>query len=172
MPRGTPPPDCGGEASGGSGLFEKMSGVVPQQLFLGFAGQALPGDDVVDRIRELTFRMRIVGGVHQHAVAQKLGDIVEHVLAFVVLDAAEEAPAFHVVARPHLQSAVPPTYTACSSRRLAQNGSQPNPPSSTPMRKVGNRSNSPPPINEATKRMAPHGWAAARPIKMFSHRSR
>src|SRR5215469_7238905 len=79
-------------------LFEEPVGVAAEKLFRRLRLQALPGEDVVDRVGELALRMRIVGGVHQHVVTQEMGDIVEHVLAFVVLDAAEEPAARHVFA--------------------------------------------------------------------------
>ena len=53
--------------------------------------------------RELALGMRIVGRIHQHAVAQEAGDVFEHVLAFVMLDAAEEPPAHHVFGGLQLQ---------------------------------------------------------------------
>ena len=47
--------------------------------------------------------MRIVRGVHQHVVAQKPGDVLQHVLALVMLDAAEEPAAHHVFGWRHFQ---------------------------------------------------------------------
>src|SRR6516165_7465804 len=42
--------------------------------------------------------MRVVGGVHQDVVTEEVSNMVEHVLAFVVLDAADEPAARHVLA--------------------------------------------------------------------------
>src|SRR5216683_882798 len=61
--------------------------------------------------------------------------------------------------------ATPPTYSACSSMRLAQNGSQPKPHSSTPIRKLGYRSKIPPPIKDPTNRIAPQGREAPTKIR-------
>src|SRR6266700_1449639 len=47
--------------------------------------------------------MGVVRGVHQHPVAEKSGDGGEHVLALLMLDAAEEAAARQVLARLHLE---------------------------------------------------------------------
>src|SRR3984893_17839040 len=81
------------------GLLEEPVGVAAEQLLLGLRVKALPGEDVVDRVGELTLRVRVIRGVHQHVVTEEVGDIVEHVLAFVVLDAAEKPAARHVFAR-------------------------------------------------------------------------
>src|SRR5262249_20744938 len=94
--------------AGASGLLEEAGGVVPQQLSRGGAVEALPAKDVVDRIRELAFRMRIVGGVHQQVVTKEPGDIVQHVLAFMVLDAAKKPAARHISPRLWLPRATPP----------------------------------------------------------------
>ena len=84
-------------------LAEEMAGVLPQQLPPPVGPEARPLQDVRHRVRKLALRMRIIRGVHQHVVAQKLRDMFEHVLALMVLDAAEEPAAFHVFARLHLQ---------------------------------------------------------------------
>src|SRR5271166_2822798 len=76
---------AGEERPRGSRLLEKAGSVVPQKFLFGLAAQALPGDDIVDRIRELTLRMRVVGGVHQHTVTKELSDVIEHILTFMVL---------------------------------------------------------------------------------------
>src|SRR5262249_39151227 len=81
-----------------SRLLVEPGRVVPQELALRLRSDARPLEDVVDGVGELTLRVRIVGGVHQDVVAQHAPDVVEHVLAFVTLDGAEEAPARHVLA--------------------------------------------------------------------------
>src|SRR5271169_4314278 len=81
-----------------SGLLEEPVGVAAEKLFLCLRLEALPGEDVVDRVGELALRVRVVGSVHQHVVTEELSDKVEHVLPFVVLDAAEEPAARHVFA--------------------------------------------------------------------------
>src|SRR6266404_5312527 len=81
-----------------SGLLEEPVGVAAEELLLRLRLEALPGEDVVDRVGELALGVRVVGGVHQHVVTEELGDMIEHVLAFVMLDAAEEPPARHVFA--------------------------------------------------------------------------
>src|SRR5215831_13441265 len=86
-------------ASAVSGLPEEPVGVATEELLCRLRLEALPGDDVVDRVGELALRMRIIGGVHQDVVTEEMGDIVEHVLPFVMLDAAEEPSALHVFAR-------------------------------------------------------------------------
>src|SRR5205807_4199329 len=48
-----------------SGLLEEPFGVAAKELLLRLGLEARPGEDVVDRLGELTFRMRVVGGVHQ-----------------------------------------------------------------------------------------------------------
>src|SRR5919197_5296850 len=78
-------------------LLEEAASVVPQELVLRRRLEALPGEDVRHRIGELAFRMGIVRGVHQHIISQKAGDALEHVLALVALDRAEEAAALEVV---------------------------------------------------------------------------
>src|SRR6266704_2202915 len=80
-------------------LLVKARRVVPKQLLLRRRLEALPGEDVVHRLGELTLRMRVVRGVHQDIVAEKSGDGGEHVLALLMLDAAEEAAARQVFAR-------------------------------------------------------------------------
>jgi hypothetical protein len=54
---------------------------LPQRSFFRVSGLRL--EDVVDRLRELALGVRVAGGVHQHTVAEKLGDGIEHVLAFL-----------------------------------------------------------------------------------------
>src|SRR5215213_4310887 len=67
-----------------SGLFEKTVGVSGHQL-----GTRLrlyvPGQEVADRLRKLAFRMRIIGGVHQHILAEEARDSVIHVGPLVAL---------------------------------------------------------------------------------------
>src|SRR6516162_6045763 len=82
----------------GLGLLEEPVGVAAEQLLCCLRLQALPRQDVVDRVGKLALRVRIVGGIHQNVVAEEVGDMVEHVLAFVVLDATEEPAARHVFA--------------------------------------------------------------------------
>src|SRR5215471_2200320 len=86
-----------------SALPEEPCRVAPEQLLARVPTEARPGEDVIDRVRELAFGMRIVRGVHQHAVPEKIADHAEHVLAFLPLNAAEEAPARQVFARLPLQ---------------------------------------------------------------------
>src|SRR5437764_13008687 len=81
------------------GLYEEAVGVVEEEFSLRIFLEARPGDDVVDRLRKLAFRVGIVGGIHQYVFTQEMGDVIEHVLAFVVFDAAEEPAALHVFAR-------------------------------------------------------------------------
>src|SRR5438105_4846538 len=83
----------------GSGLFEEPVRVVEEEFLFRILFEAGPGNDVVDLLGKLTLRVGIVGGVHQYVYTQEMGDVVEHVLAFVVLDAAEEPTARHVFAR-------------------------------------------------------------------------
>src|ERR1700758_5289811 len=85
-------------ASVGSSLSEEAIRVVEEELPFRILFDGGPSDDVISRLRELTLRVRIVRGVHQDIVAEEVSDIVEHVLPFVVLDAAEEAAARHVFA--------------------------------------------------------------------------
>src|SRR5438552_16904166 len=84
-------------------LLVKARRVVPKQLLLRRRLEALPSEDVVDRLGELAFRVRVVRGVHQDIVAEKSGDGGEHVLPLLMLDAAEEAAAGQVFARLHLE---------------------------------------------------------------------
>src|SRR5579862_7793753 len=84
-------------------LSKEAGGVAPQQLLPRLSAEALPGQDVVDRLRELALRVRVVGGVHQDAIAEEAGHGAEHVLAFLVLDRTEIAAALQVLARLHLQ---------------------------------------------------------------------
>src|ERR1700730_1567111 len=81
-----------------SGLSEEPVRIVEEEFLLRILFEAGPRDDVVDRLGELAFRVGIVGGVHQNVIAEEVGDIVEHVLPLVVLDAAEEPTARHVFA--------------------------------------------------------------------------
>src|SRR5690242_20492461 len=85
--------------SAGSGLPEKTARIVEEELPRRILLEAGPGEDVIDRFGELAFRMRVVGSIHEDAVTEELGDVIVHVLPFVVLDAAEEAAARHVFAR-------------------------------------------------------------------------
>src|SRR6266403_4651962 len=72
---------------------EEARRVAPEQLLARVAAEGLPRHDIVDRIRKLAFGVRVIGGVHQRAVAQKRGDHSEHVLTLLTLDAAEEPAA-------------------------------------------------------------------------------
>src|SRR6266446_9547857 len=98
-------PDSPAPLAGGEGflfglrLFEEAVRVVPEEFFASVRSEARPGEDVVDGLRELALRVRVVRGVHQHTVAEILGDGVEHVLALLALDAAEETAARQVFAR-------------------------------------------------------------------------
>src|SRR5579862_4544714 len=94
---------AGWSASLASRLAEEPACVIPQQLLPRLGAEARPGEDVVDRARELTFRVRVVGGVHQDAVAEKAGHGPEHILAFLVLDRTEIAAALQVFARLHVE---------------------------------------------------------------------
>src|SRR5215813_8463393 len=86
-------------AAAPSGLFVQTVRVVPEQLPLRLRLHARPLHDVVDRVRELTFRVGIIRGVHQDVVTENAGDVVEHLFALMPLDAAEKPPAGHVLAR-------------------------------------------------------------------------
>src|SRR5262249_7837957 len=83
----------------GSGLLEEAVRVSAKELLPPPGVEARPGEGIVDRVRELAFRVRIIGGVHQHVVTEKSGDGVEHVLSLLSLDAAEKAAARNVFAR-------------------------------------------------------------------------
>src|SRR6202011_5037515 len=61
----------------------KAHRVFPEHLPFLVAGQRFPSEEMVDRIGEAAFRMRIVGSVHQYAVTQELGHHLNHVFAFV-----------------------------------------------------------------------------------------
>src|SRR6267154_1650727 len=86
-------------ASVRSGLPEEPVRIVEEEFLLRILFKAGPAEDVVDRLWELALRVGIVGGVHQNVVTEEVADIIKHVLAFVVLDAAEEPAARHVFAR-------------------------------------------------------------------------
>src|SRR5437016_13710433 len=81
-----------------SGLLVEPGRVVPEELAPRVLTEARPLQDVVDGVGELTFRVRIIGAPHQHVVPQHAPDVVEHLLAFVALDAAKEPSARHVFA--------------------------------------------------------------------------
>src|ERR1700680_357748 len=98
-----PPAYCPRREWRHSGLLEEPFGVAAKELFLRLGLEALPGEYIVNRLRELTLRVGVVGGVHQHVVTQEMSDVIEHVLSLVVLDAAEEPAARHVFARLLLQ---------------------------------------------------------------------
>src|SRR5262244_2946408 len=68
-----------------SGLLEEPVGVAAEELLCRLRLKALPGQDVVDRVGELALRMRVVGGVHQNVVTEEMGDVIEHILPFMVL---------------------------------------------------------------------------------------
>src|SRR5262249_45506511 len=87
----------------GSGPLEEAVRVPPEELLPPVGIEARPGEDVVDRVRELAFGGGIVGGVHQHVVTEKSGDGVEHVLSLLSLDAAEKPAARNVFARSMLE---------------------------------------------------------------------
>src|SRR2546430_15412538 len=87
--RRSPPPS--------SGPLVELRGVVPEELLPGLGLEARPGQDVVDGVGELALRVRVVGAPHQHVVADHAADVVEHLLALVTLDRAEEATALHVL---------------------------------------------------------------------------
>src|ERR1700730_15757208 len=87
----------------GLGLLEETVRVVPEKLLLRVRSEPRPSEDVVDRLRELALRVRVVGGVHQDTVAENPGHGIEHVLALLALDAAEEAAIRQVFARGVLQ---------------------------------------------------------------------
>src|ERR1700737_3310696 len=87
----------------GLGLLEETVRVVPEKLLLRVRSEARPSEDVVDRLRELALRVRVVGGVHQDTVAEKPGHRIEDVLALLALDAAEEPAIRQVFARGVLQ---------------------------------------------------------------------
>src|SRR5437870_4437389 len=54
----------------GSTLLVKAGRIFPQQLLLRRRVEALPGEDVVDRLGKLAFRVRVVRGVHKHVVTE------------------------------------------------------------------------------------------------------
>src|SRR6516165_11398659 len=82
-----------------SGLLIEAVRVIPEELFPCVRLEARPRKNVVDRFGELTLRVRVVRGIHQHPVTEILGDGVEHILALLALDATEEAAAGQVFAR-------------------------------------------------------------------------
>src|SRR2546425_9186260 len=91
-----------------SGLLVQTVRVVPEQLALRLRRYIRPLHDVVHGVRELTFRVGIIRGVHQDVVTEHAGHVVEHLFALVPLDAAEEPPAGHVLARRVLVHALGP----------------------------------------------------------------
>ena len=56
------------------------------------AGDARPFEDLVDRVGEPRFEMRVVGAEHQAAVAQRSSHHVEHRRMLVRLDIGEDPP--------------------------------------------------------------------------------
>src|ERR1041384_7573880 len=77
-------------------------GVVPEELALACLGH-LPGAHLLHRLREVALAVRIVGGVHQHVLADEIDDRVGEPLALGDLDALEIAPAGDVLARLRLE---------------------------------------------------------------------
>src|SRR5262249_31313623 len=65
----------------------ELHSVVPQELSLGLGRDRRPPEDRLDRLREPTLRVRIVGAEHQRVRAEQLGDAPYGALAFVHLDA-------------------------------------------------------------------------------------
>src|SRR5258706_7094940 len=72
--------------------------VVPEELALAVL-RHLPVEHHADRFREVALAVRIVGGVHQHVLADEVDHRVGELLAFGNLDALEVASAHHVFAR-------------------------------------------------------------------------
>src|SRR5712672_2041390 len=85
------------------GLLEKAARVIPEKLLFRVRLEARPSENVLHRVGELTLRVGVVRGVHQHVVTEKCRDGVKHVLAFLALYAAEKPAARHVLARSVLQ---------------------------------------------------------------------
>src|SRR3954454_2532169 len=73
-------------------------GVVPEELLLAPLGH-VPGEHLLDRLREVALAARIVGGVHQHVLADEIDHRVGELLAFRDLDALEVAATHYVLAR-------------------------------------------------------------------------
>src|SRR5262249_17896604 len=86
-----------------SRLAVEAVGVVPKEFLLRLRLQVLPGENVVDRVWELAFRMRVIRSVHQHVLAEEAAHHPVHFLPFLPLDAAEIASALQIIAWPHLQ---------------------------------------------------------------------
>src|SRR5437867_5449996 len=81
-----------------SGLLVESGRIVPQELLLRVRLEARPLQNVVHGVGELALRVGIVRGVHEDVVPEDAPDVVKHVLAFVLLDAAEEPSTGHVLA--------------------------------------------------------------------------
>src|SRR5579864_7524613 len=81
-----------------SGLAVKAHWVFPEHLPFLVAGQRFPSEEMVDRVGETAFRMRIVGCVHQYVVTQEVGHHLNHIFAFVHFEACEETAAGYVFA--------------------------------------------------------------------------
>src|SRR3954464_3742481 len=73
-------------------------GVVPEELALPLL-RHVPGEHLLHRFREVALAMRIVGGIHQHVLADKVDDRIGELLAFGDLDALKVAAARDVLAR-------------------------------------------------------------------------
>src|SRR5438105_3711801 len=73
-------------------------GVVPEELALAQLGH-VPGEHFLDRLREMALAVRIVGGVHEHVLADEIDDRVGELFALGDLDTLEIAAALHILAR-------------------------------------------------------------------------
>src|SRR4051794_40394018 len=76
--------------------------VVPEQLVLARLGH-VPAHHLLHRLGEMAFAVGIVGGVHQHVLADEVDHRVGELAALGDLDALEVAAAHHVLARLVLQ---------------------------------------------------------------------
>src|SRR5262249_61340716 len=57
-----------------------------------------PREDSVRRLRKARFRVRIVGGIYDDIIAQKIAHHLRHLLALVDHEAGKEPAARHVLA--------------------------------------------------------------------------
>src|SRR6476646_2728081 len=76
--------------------------VVPEELALALL-RHVPGEHLLHRFREVALAVRVIGGVHQHVLADEVDHRVGELLALGNFDALEIAAAADIVARPRLQ---------------------------------------------------------------------